>query len=147
MIPNRPNMAAGNQYAEKLTYLRTTLNDMRTSQTFGSSNVRTYRLFNATTNTEITVSNVTTSTPRCVEVTLTPQTAASNPVIAFDFSFSFTSPSGGTVIQRFDALPPVAGVQKFRVYIMSNDVTKDIALAFTFWTISPGTYTFAEVTP
>ena len=142
-VERQPERAVVN----KLDYLQTVVNDLRQVQSFGSSNVRTYRLFNPSTNVEITLSSVTATNTRCVEVTLTPNTAASNPLIAFSFQPSFTSPSGGLVTNSVVPLVPVSGVQKFRIYLVSGDVTKDISLAFNFWTISPGTYTAAEVTP
>lgn len=144
---NRLDREAGSQVVNTIGYLRTTLNDIRQDQTFGSSDVRTYRLFDPTTNVDFTLSGVTTTTCRCVEVTLSPRTSANNPVIAFDFSVSLTSPSGGTALSRYDPLPPYSGNQVFRVYVMSQDVTKDISLSFNFWTISPGTYSYQEVTP
>ncbi|BAS17640.1 hypothetical protein AHiyo8_59430 [Arthrobacter sp. Hiyo8] len=61
---------------------------MRQDQTFGASDVRTYVIYNQTSNIDITLTSLTTTTPQCIEITLTPNTLASNPVIAYDFSFN-----------------------------------------------------------
>ncbi|GAP57996.1 hypothetical protein AHiyo1_09580 [Arthrobacter sp. Hiyo1] len=137
-----------NGVEEKLAYLRTTLNDMRQDQTFGASDVRTYVIYNQTSNIDITLTSLTTTTPQCIEITLTPNTLASNPVIAYDFSFNLFGPSGAVTSYRFDPLPPVGGVQKFRLYLIAvGSTTSSLGVGVSFWTISPATYTVAQVTP
>lgn len=146
---SRSDFQAQNQLAGKLQYLRTTLDGMRADQSFGSSNVRMYRIYNQSSSSDITLTTVTTTTARCIEFTLTPVTAAKNPVIAYDFAIQVgTRGVSGDLLYRYDSLPPVAGVQKFRVYLISNSVTFPyVDVGVKFWTISPATYTFAEVTP
>lgn len=151
MTTNRAERQPDQNIENKLAYLRTTLNDMRqAAQTFDASDVKTYRLQNLTGNYDITLSNVTTTAPQCVEYTLTPSSAVSNPVIAFDVGFQFNAPgtSGGTLFFRYDSLPPVAGVQKFRLYVMASTATlPTLNVGASFWTISNGTFTAAQVTP
>ncbi|MGO4470327.1 hypothetical protein AB4Y95_00110 [Arthrobacter sp. M-10] len=145
---NHVERQAHNGVEEKLAYLRTTLNDMRQDQTFGASDVRMYVINNQTSNIDITLTSLTTTTPQCIEITLTPNTLASNPVIAYDFSFNLFGPPGAVTNYRFDPLPPVGGVQKFRLYLMAvGTTTSSLGVGIVFWTISPGTYTVAQVTP
>lgn len=140
---------AEKQIEEKLRYLRTTVDDMKADQTFGASDVRMYRVANQFTNVDITLTNVTSTTPQCIEVTLTPNSLASNPVIAYDFAINAgLTPSTGSLFYRYDSLPPIAGVQKFRVYLLSSGTTYTfVDIGFTFWTISPATYSAVAVTP
>jgi len=145
---SRLDRQAGQNVEETLAYLRTTLNDMRQSQTFGASDVRMYVIQNQTSNIDITLTSLTPTTPQCIEITLTPNTLASNPVIAYDFSFNLFGPPGAVTNYRFDPLPPVAGVQKFRLYLMAvGSTTASLGVGIVFWTISPATYTVAQVTP
>lgn len=145
----RLDRVADKNIAESMAYDRTTLNGIRQAQGFGSSDVRTWRLFNQKSNIDITIYKVLTTVPQCVEVTLTPRTLASNPVIAFDFAVAFSSASGGgTVTSRYDPLPPISRVQKFRLYVIANGSSfADLSIAFTFWSISDGTYSAQTVTP
>lgn len=145
---SRADFQAQNQLAGKVQYLRTTLDGMRADQSFGSSNVRMYRIYNQSSSYDTTLTLVTTTTARCIELTLTPVTAASNPVIAYDFAIQVSTDVTGDLLYRYDSLPPVAGVQKFRVYLISNSVTFGwVNVGVKFWTISPATYSFAEVAP
>lgn len=133
---------------QRLSYLRTTANDLKADQTFGATAVRMYRI-NSNTSIDVTLTNLTTTTPQCIEVTLTPNSLAKNPVIAFDFALNIlTDPATGNVIYRCDPLPPVNGVQKFRVYMLSDAATYAyVDVGFTFWTISPATFSAVAVTP
>jgi hypothetical protein len=146
---SRLDREAESQLEQKLKYLRTTLDGMKADQTFGASDVRMYRIANPNTNVDITLTNLTSTTPQCIEITLTPNTLASNPVIAYDFAFNVAStPSSGNIFYRYDPQVPVNGVQKFRLYLLSAGTTYSfVDVGFTFWTISPGTYSAAVVTP
>ncbi len=145
---SRADFQPQNQLEGKLQYLRTTLDGLRADQSFGSSDVRMYRVYNRSSSFDTTLTTVTTTTARCIEFTLTPITAASNPVIAYDFAIQVSTDVTGDLFYRYDSLTPVAGVQKFRVYLLSNSVTFGyVNVGVMFWTISPATYTFAEVTP
>jgi hypothetical protein len=145
---SRTDRQAENQLERKLQDLRTILNGLRADQTFGSSDVRMYRVYNRTSSFDTTITNVTTTTSRCIEFTLTHQSAASNPVIAYDFAIQVSTDVPGDLFYRYDSLPPTGSVQKFRVYLLSNSVTfAYVNVGVMFWTISDATYTFAEVTP
>lgn len=146
---NRLDREPSRQLEETVASLRSTVDDLRQAQTFGASNVRRYELHAPGFLNDMTISNLTTTTPQCVELTVTPNTLASNPVIVFNFNFAITASSGSSnVLYRIDSLPPVGGVQKFRLYLMAQTATlTSISLAFYFVTISDGTYTFALVTP
>ncbi|WP_427007205.1 hypothetical protein [Pseudarthrobacter sp. H2] len=140
---------AETQLEQKLKYLRTTVDGMKADQTFGASDVRMYRIANQSTNVDITLTNLTSTTPQCIEVTLTPNSAASNPVIAYDFAVNVsTTPSSGNLFYRYDPQLPISGVQKFRLYLLSAGTTYSfVDVGFTFWTISPATYSAVTVTP
>jgi hypothetical protein len=75
---SRLDQEADAQLEEKLLYYRRTLDEIRADQTFGASTVRIYRVANPNTNVDHTLTNLTT-TPQCIEITLTPNTAAKNP--------------------------------------------------------------------
>jgi hypothetical protein len=146
---NRLDREADKQIEAKLGYLRTTLDGLKADQTFGASDVRMYLVANQSSNVDITLTNLTSTTSQCVEVTLTPDTLAKNPVIAYDFAINVNfTPSTGTLYYRYDSLPPINGVQKFRVYLLSGGTTYTfVDIGFTFWTISPATYSAVAVAP
>ncbi len=147
---SRANDGSQDYLQEKVTYLRTTLDDLRQSQTFGSSNVRTYELFRpmSASGYDATFTNLTATTPQCIEVTLTPTNALSNVTIAFDATFDIYDSGSSGYYFNFDPLLPSGGVQKWRLWLMSRSGTvTTVNINFTFWTVSPGTYSAVAVAP
>jgi hypothetical protein len=129
-----------------LRQLRTDLDAIRTAQTFGSSSVQLYRVLNPTSNVDITLPSVSATSSSIIEITITPNTAASNPAITFDLAASIVGGVGTRFYRRWDYLPPVSGVQKvrFNVSSISGTVT-NVAVGFCFWTISPATYSVVQI--
>lgn len=146
----RVNSLPENTLPEELLQLRRTVDELRTAQKFGSSNIRTYVIRNETSNIDITLAGLTTSTTaRCVLVTLTPDNPSLNPAVAYDCAMRITaSGGGGSAFINLLPLVPAAGVQQFRLYVKAATTSiTDLSCRFSFWTVSPATYTYEEVAP
>ncbi|SIS11265.1 hypothetical protein [Williamsia sterculiae] len=146
---SRLGRQSGSALVQTISDLQTATDEARSkNQPFGANTVRTYRLYNTTSNNDINLMNLTTSTPQCVEFTVTPKGKVLNPTIVFDFGFQYTTVSGtGTLYSTHAPLVPVNGVQKFRLYLIASPGASfpDLSIAASFWTISDGTYTVEQV--
>lgn len=112
---------------DRLAYLRRTVDDMKQLQTFGSSNFAVNWLHRKTA--DITV-QVPANSTICIEVTLTPNSAVSNPAIALAFEVVSLSPGGAYAVTPFLS---DGGVQRWHVWVtnpLSTYVSRDFRFAF-----------------
>jgi hypothetical protein len=135
---------------ERLAYLRTTLNDLKAVQTFGSNNFAIHALSTKPptgSNTPVVdwTATLDPNTLHCFEVTVTPNSAKSNPQICLWFTFVMYGNNYNSYITVIPK-PASGGVQKWHVWIQ-NPLSSPGVMNFSvaFLAVSDGIRTFARI--
>ncbi|WIE74476.1 hypothetical protein [Curtobacterium sp. MCSS17_007] len=137
----RLDRTSENQLVERLHYLRQTLDDMKGLQSFGTSNFGVRWLRKKTA--DVTVF-VPTGGAACVEVTVTPKSAISNPVIVIGIEAIDMVVGASPAI--ITPLKPVNGVQKWHAWIKSNrNKDEQVPYRFVFQSVSDATWTAVQI--
>jgi hypothetical protein len=146
----RPDYLPDVYLEKKLRDLRTTMEDLRMVQTFGPSNVKIYRLDKwRTDHTAWDIVIATLSPPgACIEITLTPISPLSLPIVAFALDYYFSSGTGGTGITQPLVIalgPTTGGVQKWHAYLTCTTAYSNVKLAFSFFAVTNGTWSATQI--
>ncbi len=147
---NRVDFLADNSLVQRITNLRTLINELSTYQRIGTHSVLPGRIFSGSTS-DIHLINLGAGTYKTVLVTFTPISALfSNMSLVHRILYTetYSTASGGSLFIGVERLLPSAGTQTWNLYLnnigFGNIPTVDVKLYF--FVIGAGTFT-ANVLP
>lgn len=146
----RTDNSSDNYLLQRLAYLRTTMDDLKSLQTFGSSNFAIHGLFapypTGTTTPPVDYAmTLDPNTLHCFEVTLTLNSPKANPQIALVSNFYITGTNYNSYIPIIPK-PAALGIQKWHIWVQNPFGTPGTLNVSVAWlSISAATWTLTRI--